>query len=378
MKICIDARPLQNANKTRGPGVHLKNVLQQMGRLDLDDEFILVTQKGRELSPLFRNESRIETFRPDRPNRFNWIADHILLPSLVRQSGATVFLATDFNSYLVPPPGVKVVSILYDVIPLLFPEVMAQQPLSIRIGWPINYRKLMQSDALIAISAATRDDAVRVLGLDPELITVVYPAVNHDLFNPTCATSPAAWERVRKLYGIDENYLLYVGDVDWRKNLVRVLEAFAATPASVRLVLAGKKALHYLPLHEQIRGLGLEKRVILTGFVPDEDLPVLYGNALALVFPSLYEGFGLPVAEAMACGCPVITSNVSSLPEVAGDAALLVDPESVAEISAAMQLIVADRTLRERLGRDGIRQASRFSWQRHAAEVLAILRKVAG
>ncbi len=378
MKICIDARPLQNANKTRGPGVHIKNVLQQMSRLDQEDEFILITQKGKELAPLFRNESRIETFRPDRPNRLNWIADHILLSSLVRQSGAQVFLATDFNSYLVPPPGVKVVSILYDVIPLLFPEVMAQQPISIRIGWPINFRKLKQSDALIAISAATRDDAVKVLGLDPARITVIYPAVNHDLFNPTCAMLPAARESVRKRYGIVGDYLLYVGDVDWRKNLIRVLEAFVATPDSVRLVLAGKKALLYPPLHEQIRSLGLENRVILTGFVSDEDLPVLYGNALALLFPSLYEGFGLPVAEAMACGCPVITSNVSSLPEVAGDAALLVDPTSVDEISAAMKLIVEDRTLREQLANAGIRQAAHFSWERHAAEVLAILRKVAG
>ncbi|HEX2770020.1 MAG TPA: glycosyltransferase family 1 protein [Geobacteraceae bacterium] len=378
MKICIDARPLQNANRTRGPGIHLTNVLQQMGRLDQEDEFILVTQKGKKLPPLFRKESRVETFRPDRPNRFNWMADHLLLPSLVKRSGAKVFLATDFNSYLVPPPRVKVVSIVYDVIPLLFPEVMAQQPLSIRVGWPLNFRKLKQSDALIAISAATRDDAVKVLGLDPERITVVYPAVNHDLFNPACATTPAVWEGVRQRYGIEGNYLLYVGDVDWRKNLARVLEAFATTSPSIRLVLAGKKARDYPPLLDQIRVLGLEKRVILTGFVPDEALPFLYGHAQALVFPSLYEGFGLPIVEAMACGCPVITSSVSSMPEVAGDAALLVDPKSVAEIAAALKLIVEDQALRERLRDDGIRQAARFSWEQHVTEVLAVLRKVAG
>lgn len=378
MKICIDARPLQNANKTQGPGVHIRNVLQQLGRLDQDNEFILLTQNGQELDPLFRKESRIETFRPIRPNRFNWIADQFSLPFLVRQSGAKVFLATDFNSYLVPPQGVKVVSILYDVIPLLFPEVMAQQPLSIRIGWPLNFRKLKKSDALIANSASTRDDGVRVLGLDPARITVVYPAVDHTLFNPARALDPAVWEAVRYRYGIDSDYLLYVGDVDWRKNLGRVLSAFAMAPASVRLVLAGKKAANYPPLHEQIRHLGLEKRVILTGFVPDQDIPVLYGHAQALVFPSLYEGFGLPVVEAMACGCPVITSNVSSLPEVAGDAALLVDPESVDEIAEAIQRIVADKVLCERLRSDGIRQAAKFSWERYAAGVLSILRNVAG
>jgi len=378
LKICIDARPMQNVNRMRGPGVHLSNVLHQMGRIDLEDEFILVTQKGKDLSPLFRKESRIKTFRPDRPNRFNWIADHFFLPALVKRSGARVFMATDFNSYLIPPPGVKVVSIIYDMIPLLFPEVLAEQPFSIRVGWPLNFRKLKESHALIAISKATRDDAVRVLGVDPERIFVLYPAVDHLLFNPGRSTAPAAWETVRKRYGIEGDYLLYVGDVDWRKNLDRVLDAFASVPSSVSLVLAGKKAITHPPLHDLIRRLGIEKRVILTGFVPDDDLPLLYGHALALLFPSLYEGFGLPVAEAMACGCPVVTSNVSSLPEVAGDAALLVDPGSVAEIAAATQRIISDHALRERLRNDGFRQAGRFSWERHAAGVLDILRKVAG
>jgi glycosyltransferase involved in cell wall biosynthesis len=349
-----------------------------MGRLDLEDEFILVTQKGKDLSPLFRKEIRIETFRPDRPNRFNWIADHFLLPRLIKRSGAGVFLATDFNSYLVPPPGVKVISIVYDMIPLLFPEVLAQQPFSIRVGWPLNFRKLARSHALIAISEATRDDAVKVLGVDPKRIAVLYPAVNHSLFNPVRAMAPADWERVRQRYGIEGDYLLCVGDVDWRKNLDRVLDAFVFVPSSVRLVLAGKKAITHTPLHDRIRRLGIEKQVILTGFVHENDLPLLYGHALALLFPSLYEGFGLPVAEAMACGCPVVTSNVSSLPEVAGDAALLVDPKSVAEIADAMQRIIGDHVLCERLKNDGIRQAARFSWERHAAGVLDILQKVAG
>jgi len=117
---------------------------------------------------------------------------------------------------------------------------------------------------------------------------------------------------------------------------------------------------------------------MLAGFVPVEDLPPLYGAAEALVFPSLYEGFGFPVAEAMACGCPVITSNVSSLPEVAGGAALLVDPASVDEITAAMRRILEEPALRERLKNDGLTQAARFTWERSAAEVLDILRKVAG
>jgi glycosyltransferase involved in cell wall biosynthesis len=149
-------------------------------------------------------------------------------------------------------------------------------------------------------------------------------------------------------------------------------------PQELRLVIAGKRARHDPVLAGQIGSLGLARRVVLPGFVPAEDLPPLYGAAEALLFPSLYEGFGLPVAEAMACGCPVITSNVSSLPEVAGDAGLLVDPESVAEIAAAMARIASEPGLRERFAKAGLRQAARFSWETCASEVLAILRKVAG
>ena len=379
MKICIDARPVQNANRVRGIGFLVDSLLREMGRqAGSDDEFILVTQKGAPPPRWFEQERRIVTFRPLRPNRFNWVADHLLLPGIVRRSGASVFLATDFNSYLVPPPGVRVVSMLYDVIPFLFPEVMAQQPLSIRIGWPHNYRKLRTSDALLAISRATRDDAVRVFGLDSGRITVVYPGIDHEIFTPARAGDPAEQARVREKYGAGQLFFIYVGDTDWRKNLPRLLKACATMPDEVRLLIVGKRALHDQKLAGQIGALGLERQVVLAGFVPVEDLPPLYGAAQSLLFPSLYEGFGLPVAEAMACGCPVITSNVSSLPEVAGDAGLLVDPENVEEIGAAMARIVAEKGLRERLSEAGLRQAARFSWEKCAAEVLAILRKVAG
>jgi glycosyltransferase involved in cell wall biosynthesis len=343
-----------------------------------DDEIILITQQGETPPVWFKCERRIVTYRPLRPNRFNWIADHMFLSRIVQRSGATVFLATDFNSYLTPPTGVRVVSTLYDVIPFLFPEVMAQQPCSIRVGWPCNFRKLRTSDALIAISKATKDDAVRVLGLDPDKISVIYPGIDHDAFSPGLAGDPLEQSRVREQYCSGERYFIYVGDTDWRKNLPRLLEACVALPVGIRLLIVGKRALHDQRLAGLIDSLGLQRRVSLAGFVPVEDLPPLYGAAEALVFPSLYEGFGFPVAEAMACGCPVITSNVSSLPEVAGDAALLVDPASVDEISAAMRRIIEESALRERLKNDGLRQAAQFTWERNAAEVLGVLRKIAG
>lgn len=342
------------------------------------DDFVLVTQRGREFTPYFDREERLVTVRPERPNRFNWIADHLFLPGLVRKSGADVFLATDFNSYVVSKPGVKIVSFVYDLIPLIFPEVMAQQPFSIKVGWPLNFRKLKESDAILTISSATKDDIVKVLGIPRERISVVYPGIDHGLFNTVNAGDDVALRRLRDRYAIEGNYFIYVGDTDWRKNLRRVLAAHASLAEDVKLVLIGRRALHDRVLHDWIAEFGLEGRVVLTGFVPEEDLPPLYGAALALAFPSIYEGFGFPVAEAMACGCPVITANVSSLPEVAGDAAILVDPESVEEIAAAMERVIRDGVLRSRMAAAGIRQAAQFSWESCARQVLKVVGSLAG
>ncbi|NVN98813.1 MAG: glycosyltransferase family 4 protein [Geobacteraceae bacterium] len=378
MKICIDARPVQNSNRVRGIGVLIGKLLQSMGQIDKCDEFVLITQHGHEFTPYFDKEERIVTVRPERPNRFNWIADHFFLPGLVRKSRADVFLATDFNSYVVSLPRAKVISFVYDVIPLIFPEVMAEQPLSIKIGWPLNFNKLAKSDHIITISAATRDDIVKVLGIPRERISVVYPGIDHGCFNPVTALNESALRRLRHRFAIEGSYFIYVGDTDWRKNLRRVLAAHALLAKDVKLLLIGKRALHDRVLHDWIVEFALEGRVVLTGFVPEEDLPPLYGGALALLFPSIYEGFGFPVAEAMACGCPVITANVSSLPEVAGGAAILVNPEMIGEIVAAMEQIITDISLRSRMSQAGICQAAKFSWDRCATEVLAVLKKVAG
>jgi glycosyltransferase involved in cell wall biosynthesis len=182
-------------------------------------------------------------------------------------------------------------------------------------------------------------------------------------------------------------YLLYVGTLQPRKNLSRLIEAFArlaGAPAfadvqqsdSLRLVLAGRRGWLYDDLVAQVERLGLAGRVFFPGYVADADLPALYSGALAFVFPSLYEGFGLPVLEAGACGVPVITSNTSSLPEVAGDAALLVDPHDVDAIAEAMYRLVTDEALRAELVRRGFENVKRFSWEKCARETLAVLEEV--
>jgi len=378
LRICIDARPVQNANRLRGIGVLINNLLHALGQLDRVDDFVLVTQRGRELVSYFNREERLETVRLERPNRFNWLADQFLLPGLVKSSCAELFFATDFNSYLLPTKDAKVVAMAYDLIPFLFPEVMASQPWSVRLGWRVNFRKLKSADAVIAISQATKDDLVRMFDLMPERVRVIYPGIDHSLFNVVNAGDRHRQSEVLERYGISGSYLLYVGDSEWRKNLRRVLEALSGLPGEIKLVLVGKRARSDETLHRWVAEFGLQGRVLTPGFVPDCDLPPLYGAAQAFVFPSLYEGFGFPIAEAMACGCPVITANVSSMPEVAGDAALLVDPRDVDAIRGGMLRVITDQGLREQMASNGLRQAALFSWKRCAEETLAVIKSVAG
>jgi glycosyltransferase involved in cell wall biosynthesis len=378
LKICIDARPVQNAHRGRGIGVLLANMLAGMGELHVGDEVTLLTLQGKDLPHFFPCERQVPTRRLDRPNRFNWIADHLMLPALVGRSGAELFFATDINSYLVPRRGVKVLSMAYDLIPFIFPEVMDSQPLSVKIGWRVNFGKLRSSDAVIAISQATKDDLVRIMGVDPARIKVVYPGIDHKLFNVENAAAVEKQADLRARFNIIGRYLLYVGDSEWRKNLRRCLEAFKGADSDIKLVLVGKRAVTDAKLQGWISELGLEGRVLMPGFVPDADLPPLYGAAEAFLFPSLYEGFGLPVAEAMACGCPVITSSISSMPEVAGSAAILVDPYSVADIKSAIFRLLESHSLRRELSAAGVEQAARFSWESAAKETLAIIRGLAG
>jgi len=232
---------------------------------------------------------------------------------------------------------------------------------------------------VLADSEATKADLVTRYSTPPEKITVAYPGHDETL---APVRDPAAIEAVKARYGICGDYFLYLGTLQPRKNLARLITAFTvlepfglslrAKPETV-LVLAGKRGWLYDDLFTQARHLGLAENIRFPGYTPDEDKAALLSGALAFVFPSLYEGFGLPVLEAQACGCPVITSTTSSLPEVAGDAALLVDPTDTTAIAAAMQRIAADPALRETLVERGFANVRRFSWTACAQSVLSVM-----
>lgn len=237
---------------------------------------------------------------------------------------------------------------------------------------------------VLADSEATRQDLIRCYNTPPDKVVVVYPGRNEAL---APVSDPAILAAVRARYGIPGPYLLYVGTLHPRKNLGLLIAAFASnvySPSSelrslfsnLFLVLAGQKGWLHDDIFAQVERLNLADRILFPGYVPDTDLPALLSGALAFVYPSLHEGFGFPVLEAMACGTPVVCANSSSLPEVAGDAALLVDPRDGEEVAGALAQIVADEGLRYDLMDRGLRRVQRFSWRRCAEQVLAVLEEV--
>ncbi len=227
---------------------------------------------------------------------------------------------------------------------------------------------------IIADSEATKNDLVQKYHLSEERITVVYPGCN---LEPVI--DETGWERVRERYHLPDKYILHLGTLHPRKNILRLLEAFQSLVRDfpdLHLVLAGKRGWLYEEILYKAEGLG--GRVHFPGYIASEDLPALMRGARLFILPSLYEGFGFPILEAMAAGTPVVCSNASALPEVAGDAALLVDPHDVEAMRETTRRVLEDEALRAELVERGLERAKIFSWERCARETLSVLKKVAG
>ncbi len=232
-------------------------------------------------------------------------------------------------------------------------------------------RSVARADHILADSAATRADLVELYHTPPEKITVLYCGL-HDSFR--AVTDPAALAAVRARYGLGAApFILAVSTLQPRKNYLRLIQAFARLPElDINLVFAGGKGWLYDEIFAEVERQRVQRRVIFAGFVADADLPALYSAARVLAYPSLYEGFGLPMLEAMACGTPVVASTASCLPEVAGDAARLVAPTDVDALAAALAQVVTDETLRADLVAKGRARAAQFSWEASARQLLGV------
>ena len=236
---------------------------------------------------------------------------------------------------------------------------------------------LGRSAAVIAVSESTRQDLIASFGLAAEKVHVIYNGYDEARFRPIEDPGPV----LRRLGVQREGYFLFVGSILRHKNLARLVQAYAQLSGEARLVLVGacKDAGYLREVKEAARELGIsEARIVYLEYVPDEDLPHLYNGAIACVLPSLHEGFGVPVIEAMACGTPVIASNCSALPEVAGNAALLVDPYSVPDLAQVMQSVAASQRLRLELRCSGLARAGNFRWSTSASKLYEIFAMVVG
>ena len=253
------------------------------------------------------------------------------------------------HQLLKPPRNTRVTATLYDMTCWLQPETHTAA--NVAMAKRFSKSVLAQAAGMIAISENTKVDTIRVLDLAPERIEVIYPGVSDAFFG----AAPAARGKP---------YVLFVGTIEPRKNIDTLLDAYAALPSGLRgefdLVVAGPVGWGNSSILQRLRS-GLAG-VDFVGYVPEQDLPGLTAGATAFVYPSLYEGFGLPVAQAMAAGTPVVTSNVSSLPEVAGGSALLVDPRSASEVSAALRRALESEHLRREMSRKGKDRAQEYRW----------------
>jgi glycosyltransferase involved in cell wall biosynthesis len=273
---------------------------------------------------------------------------------------------------LLPLKRVPTVLTVHDLIYHLFPE--HHKPLNY---WFLNRAMplfVQRAKAVIAVSESTKQDLIRCYGVHPDKITVVHEAAAPH-FRPA---SPEAIAAVRARYGLPEGFILTVGTIEPRKNLPRLLDALQRLRQGgddARLVVVGSKGWLYQGFFGHLEELQLRDAVLLLGYVPDADLPAVYSAAKVFVLPSLYEGFGLSVLEAMACGTAVVCSRASSLPEVGGDAAHYFDPADVEEMAGAIGTVWHDEALRAEMGRRGLAQAAQFSWARAAEETMAVYQR---
>ena len=348
--ILIDASPLQSEHRLRGVGAYVRELIDNLEREPMDDDrrpHYFATR--RPAVPLLPPRRTHRVPRNHMPAQGYWLTNEVVLRGALRRIRPDVFYATDFNGLQLNPHG-RTVAALYDLTPM---HEGLGDPLS-AARWKTYYRRLRRCDLLLAISEHTRADAIRALDLDPASIVAIPLGIDTERFVPS---------RGIGAFADRPPYFLHVGGRNHNKNQVTLLEAFArvrdALP-DVELLLGGPWRPPDLAWLESERARLRLTAVRHIGYVEAESLPSLYGNAQAFVFPSLSEGFGFPVLEAMASGAPVITSNCSSLPEVAGDAAVLVDPRDANALAAAM-IGVAEKPDLASVQR-GIAQARRFTW----------------
>lgn len=374
MRITLDISPY--LHKHAGLGRYSGELLQAMRRIAPQHEYLGLYHGTNELKPEGALAD-LATFRVPmgaKPWRMSvLLAYYARRPMDLKLPPSDVFHGTD---HLLPPlKNSRTVFTIHDIIFRFLPQY--HLPLN-RWYLDLMLPKFMQrADVVIAVSENTRRDVARLMQVPADKVSVIYEGVNAQ-FRPI--NDPARCELVRRKYKLPARYILFFSTIEPRKNLVTLLEAYARLRKQMAdapsLVVMGRKGWLYEDTLKRIVELGLTQDVFLTDWVEGEDVPVVLSLAEVFVFPSLYEGFGLTPLEAMACGAPVISSNASSLPEVIGDAGILLDPHDVGGFANAMLRVLSDDARRRELRARGLHQAAKFTWERAARETLAVYERL--
>jgi glycosyltransferase involved in cell wall biosynthesis len=368
MRVAIDARKLHDF----GIGTYIRNLLRHLARLDRESEFVLLVGESdmAVASHLGRN---FRTVLESAPNYS--FQEQIRIPWALHRERPDVFHAPHY----ILPVGVRCRSVvtIHDCIHLMFPQYLPNR-MAYAYARASMWSAARKSARILTVSEASKRDILHFFRVPAEKIEVVYNAIDERFWN---RPDEGDVSRVRERYQLTSRFVLYVGNIKPHKNLVRLIEAFDLVRKrgldDVKLLIIGDEISKLPALRRAVHGHKLHKEVRFLGYVRDETLAILYRLASAFAFPSLYEGFGLPALEAMASGTPVVTSNVSSLPEVVGNAAVLVDPYDVEAIADGLIRVLTDTSLAGELSRRGLVRARDFSWERSVARTHEIYRQVA-
>jgi len=364
LRVALDARPLTTSRA--GVATYCRGLLHGLAAV-ADDARIL----------LYAKDEAPPDLPLGGPLRWRAMPGKLWLPAVVpgalRADGAQVFHGTN---YMAPPLSpVPTVVTIHDLSTVMTPSHHTWRNRLLTV--PQMLLSIQRATRLIADSEATARDLRRIPGVDPARIRVIPLAAAPGL----APASPPAVAEMRARLELPPQFFLFLGALEPRKNVPTLVRALgqlrAGGDARAHLVIAGAEGWRNEEVRLEVRRLGLEDAVRFVGYVAPQDLPALYGAATAFVYPSLFEGFGLPPLEAMACGTPVVTSNTTALPEVVGDAALLINPRSVGDLAAALRRLLDDDELRLRLRAAGPRRAALFSWEHTARATLQVYREAA-
>ena len=376
MKIAIDIRRMTEF----GVGTYIRNVVRTLGRLDRENKYLLIgpSSKVEEIGSLPPNFHAVPLHQLERSLKGWWEFRAVLR----RLDCDLVHVPNIFSvPRALPCPYVMTVHDMLEHMSL----GRQRNDLWRSVHFQLTMRVLRGAARIFAVSNFTKTEMEKLFGIPPERIEVVYNAIDERFLHGHA--SAADRELIAKRYQVTYPFLLYAGRVSAHKNVVRMIEAFSALKGELekerafpdlKLIIIGDDLSGNPDLRRTVVRSGVQNDVRFLGFVPIEVLRIFYDSAKIFVFPSLYEGFGLPPLEAMAHGTPVVTSNVSSLPEVVGNAAVLVNPENVFEIMRALHRVLLDQGLRERMKERSYVQAGKFSWEKSVRRILEVYRQVGG